>query len=578
MAGLGEVRGKIMVYPPQGYAPVVSGGDFLPPDTSSDLGSVAFPWAEAHVTTLVFGGAVTGSLNPSADETYSLGETSTPLRWNAGYFGAGGIFVENTGGDAWVKIDSGDDAVAGNKGITFQAAADEDIELINLPGTTGTPRAFWDESSDAWSFSNSLIVAATSIHGTGEGGTTAATGTTIRAPSIATGGAGNVAGADLTITPGAGTGTGDAGQIIFRTYQVAAAGDNLQTTLETILTLDEDLATFAKNVLFTGSVEYGALNTVQDDVPFVWGTGADFVQRYERADANAFMIVAALPGTGTDAQNVSVFALVDYAADGTDLGAGGIDLSGTVEPTLVVGNAASDAWASFDAGDVNGTSAKGLYFKAAGDEDINVLTLSVTGTPTWIWDESETAFSIAGAGLSIASANALILGVAGASTGLLEIDGATSGTVQVTVAAAAGTWTMTLPPDNGDAGEQLQTNGAGVTTWEAAGSLRAFKDIHRPLDRNEALDAILGTTPYQFNYRQESIDGQRLTTTGDFDTEYAGVMGDDAPWAMHHGGRIFSPVSAFGYTVAAFHAVDLRVAELEETMNDIQAELAALRG
>ena len=27
----------------------------------------------------------------------------------------------------------------------------------------------------------------------------------------------------------------------------------------------------------------------------------------------------------------------------------------------------------------------------------------------------------------------------------------------------------TFPPDNGDAGEQLQTDGAGVLTWEASG-------------------------------------------------------------------------------------------------------------
>ena len=68
------------------------------------------------------------------------------------------------------------------------------------------------------------------------------------------------------------------------------------------------------------------------------------------------------------------------------------------------------------------------------------------------------------AAVYVASADPVHLGVAGASTGKLEIDGATSGTVTTTVAAAAGTWTLTLPPDNGDAGEQLQTNGSGVST------------------------------------------------------------------------------------------------------------------
>ena len=77
------------------------------------------------------------------------------------------------------------------------------------------------------------------IFGSGEGGTTLATGKTIRAPDITTGGAGNIAGADLTIIPGLGTGTGDVGQIIIRAARVAAAGDNIQT-LNTAFVVDDD--------------------------------------------------------------------------------------------------------------------------------------------------------------------------------------------------------------------------------------------------------------------------------------------------------------------------------------------------
>jgi len=77
------------------------------------------------------------------------------------------------------------------------------------------------------------------IFGSGEGGTTVATGKTIRAPDVTTGGAGNIAGADLTIIPGLGTGTGDVGQIIFRAVRVAASGDNIQT-LNTAFVVDDD--------------------------------------------------------------------------------------------------------------------------------------------------------------------------------------------------------------------------------------------------------------------------------------------------------------------------------------------------
>lgn len=54
------------------------------------------------------------------------------------------------------------------------------------------------------------------------------------------------------------------------------------------------------------------------------------------------------------------------------------------------------------------------------------------------------------------------------STGVL-FDGATSGTVTMQPATAAGTWTMTLPTTDGDADQVLTTDGAGVTSWEDAG-------------------------------------------------------------------------------------------------------------
>ena len=45
--------------------------------------------------------------------------------------------------------------------------------------------------------------------------------------------------------------------------------------------------------------------------------------------------------------------------------------------------------------------------------------------------------------------------------------GSSSGTVTVQPAAAAGTWTFTLPTNAGSSGYVLQTDGAGVTTWAA---------------------------------------------------------------------------------------------------------------
>lgn len=158
------------------------------------------------------------------------------------------------------------------------------------------------------------------------------------------------------------------------------------------------------------------------------------------------------------------------------------------------------------------------------------------------------------------SALGLQLGVAGTKLGQLNMCGNTSGVVTIQTAAAAGTWTLTLPPDDGDAGEQLQTNGSGVTTWEAAGSMRAVKNVIAEVSNRamDALDKIKQVGVYAFQY----LEGAR-PTTGDRETVYTGVMADELPEVMHHNGRIFSPVSAFGLSCLAIKALADRVERLE---------------
>jgi len=62
----------------------------------------------------------------------------------------------------------------------------------------------------------------------------------------------------------------------------------------------------------------------------------------------------------------------------------------------------------------------------------------------------------------------LALGEAGSRSGTLSMDGSTSGTVTIQPAAAAGTYTLTLPTTDGAASEFLQTDGNGVLSWAAA--------------------------------------------------------------------------------------------------------------
>ena len=64
------------------YAENIYADNILPlADNSGSIGSTAFTFDEIHVNTVVIGTAVTGDWDPSADDTYDLGENSTPLEW-----------------------------------------------------------------------------------------------------------------------------------------------------------------------------------------------------------------------------------------------------------------------------------------------------------------------------------------------------------------------------------------------------------------------------------------------------------------------------------------------------------------
>ena len=133
-------------------------------------------------------------------------------------------------------------------------------------------------------------------------------------------------------------------------------------------------------------------------------------------------------------------------------------------------------------------------------------------------------------------------------------------------------------PDEGTSGEQLTSGGTGaVMTWAAAGSMPQFKNLQGRLLPEDAYRRILAVESWQFTYREQVEGGGRAITTKDYDTLYAGVLATDFPEVMHHDGQIFSPVSAFGYTVESFHAVEHRLTALTNDNVVLRAEVARLR-
>ena len=101
--------------------------------------------------------------------------------------------------------------------------------------------------------------------------------------------------------------------------------------------------------------------------------------------------------------------------------------------------------------------------------------------------------------------NSLTLGAAGVATGTLNIAGTTSGLVTVTTAAAAGTWTLTLPTNDGSASQVLTTDGNGVTSW--------------------ATNGAVSSVAQSFTGGLISVAGSPITTSGTLALTVAGTSG-----------------------------------------------------
>jgi len=119
---------------------------------------------------------------------------------------------------------------------------------------------------------------------------------------------------------------------------------------------------------------------------------------------------------------------------------------------------------------------------------------------------------------------------------------------------------ISLGTDHGDDGQQLTSGGDDAACdWTAASSLREHKYIGEEADPNSALQAMLDSKAYHFKYKEKM-------GTGDSNTEYIGVMADDAPWAMHYKGKIVNPVNSLGYTVLSIQALHDRIEQLEKKL------------
>mgnify|MGYP003142679624 CR=1 FL=1 len=299
-------------------------------------------------------------------------------------------------------------------------------------------------------------------------------------------------------------------------------------------------ATHTSATTFEGLVTMEAGLTCDGGATFN-DTGADVDFRIESdTNANCFVIDGA---KGQYGLNTAINGSIQYYVAGSFTGAS--DTRGFfVGPSLTVNS--GETCEAFTVSPTIITHGSGTHGNLYG---LKVGALNVTDTGATITNASSAYID----GAPTEATNNYALWV---NDGAVRFDSATFAIREITY-----TW----PPDNGDAGEQLQTNGSGTLTWEAAGSSRSLKEKIKEAKPADALKRICQSKVYDFNYKE--IENKNKDT----ETRYTGVMAEEAPWAMHYNGKIFNSISAFGNAALAIQALTEKLDELTNRIGELES-------
>ena len=108
-------------------------------------------------------------------------------------------------------------------------------------------------------------------------------------------------------------------------------------------------------------------------------------------------------------------------------------------------------------------------------------------------------------------------------------------------------------PPTGSTGSPTTADTSGTVVGTQTSTLASKILLGDDLTPGEALRKILQTTVKHFKYKSNAYNG----------SEFHGIVADYSPEFAMDDGRVFNPVSAFGYTVQAIKALTERIAQLE---------------